>query len=56
VAPQGATASLPEALTALHVLVGAPDDRQLEHYASLQAIGSRVAQQTTSVTAWQATV
>jgi hypothetical protein len=43
-APKGATASLPEALTALHVLVGAPDDRQLEHYASLT--GHRLARST----------
>jgi hypothetical protein len=39
--PKGATASLPEALAALHALVGAPDDRQLEHYASLS--GHRLA-------------
>jgi hypothetical protein len=42
--PKGAVASLPEALAALHALVGAPDDRQLEHYASLT--GRRLARST----------
>ncbi len=33
--PEGEEAGLPKALAALHALVGAPNDRQLESYASL---------------------
>jgi hypothetical protein len=33
--PRGEVGDLHEALTALHALVGAPTDRQLESYASL---------------------
>ena len=42
--PKGAIVSLPDALAALHALAGAPDDRQLEHYASLT--GHRLARST----------